>query len=80
METLKDDLHVHSKDGALVFKSSEQVDVLKIYDILGRKIIENTPNSKQFEVKTDLLKPGTILIIDALLNNNRSISKKTIYH
>ena len=81
LEELKGDaLYVSSKDGALFFRANEQVDVLKIYDILGRKIMETTPNSEQFEIKTDQLKPGTILIIDALLNNNNSVSKKTIYH
>jgi hypothetical protein len=51
-----------------------------VYDILGRKLIDVFPESKLFEIKTASVKPGTILVVEAILANNSVINKKTIVY
>ena len=40
--------------------------------------MDTNPYSKLFELETTNVKPGTILVIEATLDNKRIINKKTI--
>jgi len=77
---LKEELTISSLNDGLKFKSNKIMSSLLVYDILGRKLMDLYPESKLFEVKTANVKPGTILVIEATLDNKTVISKKTIIY
>lgn len=53
------------------------VSKLKIYDILGKLIIDSKPNKSNFLIKTNVNK-GTILFINTILVDGQVLSKKFI--
>lgn len=55
------------------------VSKLKIYDILGKLIIDSKPNKSNFLIKTNVDK-GTILFINTILIDGQVLSKKFIKH
>jgi len=59
-------------------RSAQEVKDIKVYDLLGRMIIQKQPNKKLFSIQTTNIKNGTVLIIKATLENGSVISKKTI--
>ena len=58
--------------------SAQEVKDIKVYDLLGRMIIQKQPNKKSFNIHTTNIKNGTVLVIKATLENGSVISKKTI--
>jgi hypothetical protein len=76
----KEELIISSINDGLKFKSNKIMSSLMVYDILGRKLIDVFPESKLFEIKTASVKPGTILVVEAILANNSVINKKTIVY
>lgn len=77
---LKEELIISSINDGLKFKSNKIMRSLMIYDILGRKLMDAHPDSKLFEFETASVKAGTILLIEATLDNKTVISKKTIIY
>ena len=54
---------------------------MKVYDMLGRMLIEKLPDAGEatnFTVPISTIKPGTILILKATFENGVELSKKTI--
>lgn len=58
--------------------SAKEVKDIKVYDLLGRMIIQKQPNKKSFNIATTSIKNGTVLIVKATLENGTEISKKSI--
>tara|TARA_R110002073_G_scaffold57778_4_gene146747 strand:- start:164675 stop:167311 length:2637 start_codon:yes stop_codon:yes gene_type:complete len=51
---------------------------LRAYDILGKSIFSMNPNKSNSSINTQNIAKGTVLLINARLENNQSISKKVI--
>ena len=67
-----------SQDEGLKISSQRSVQSIKVYDILGRILIEDKPNKKSFILETGTINKGTVLIIKAALENSEVITRKTI--
>lgn len=65
-------------DNSFKIKADQIVENIEIYDILGKLLIQNQPNKKSFSIQTNNIKKGTILIVNATLENRTEINKKTI--
>ena len=76
--TIDDGLIISNLNDMLKFKSNRVISSLLVYDILGRELVDSNPDSKLFELKLANVKPGTIVVIKATLDNERIINKKTI--
>ncbi len=63
---------------SLNIRSAKEVKDIKVYDLLGRMLINQKPNKKSFNLSTGSIKNGTVLVIKATLENGTVISKKTI--
>ena len=63
---------------SLRINSGKTVNNIKIYDLLGRMLIQEKPNKKSFNLNTGTIKDGTVLLIEATLENGSIISRKTI--
>jgi hypothetical protein len=59
-------------------KSGKTVDEIKVFDLLGRVIIHNEPKQKSFELSTGSVKLGTVMIIEARLEDGSFINTKSI--
>ena len=46
--------------------------------MLGRILINENPDKESFYLKTDNVKSGTVLLIEATLENGSVVNKKTI--
>ncbi|MCK0131097.1 choice-of-anchor D domain-containing protein [Flavobacteriaceae bacterium F08102] len=77
-ENLSKDFVVINKDNAFELRSNSVVNNLKVYDVLGRLLMETTPKQSTFEVNTSSIKKGTVLILLATFDNGLEISKKAI--
>lgn len=73
-------LIISNLNDVLKFNSRKIISSLIVYDILGRKLMDVNPDSNLFELETASLKAGTILLIEATLDNKTVISKKTIIY
>ncbi len=69
---------VFSENGTLKVKASEEISELKVYDMTGRLLIDSEPNSSVFNVGSQNIKNGTVLILNATMKNGSTISKKAI--
>ena len=58
--------------------ASKIITKVKVYDILGRLLIESNPNKQNFILRTENMKEGTLLIVRTTLINDIVLSKKTI--
>ncbi len=63
---------------SLNIRSAKEVKDIKVYDLLGRMLINQKPNKKSFNIGTSTIKNGTVLVVHATLENGTVISKKTI--
>ena len=63
---------------SLKIRSTKEVKEIRVYDMLGRLIIQKQPNKKSFHIETTTIKNGTVLIVKATLENGTVVSKKTI--
>ena len=63
---------------SLKINSKKSVNEIRVYDLLGRMLIQENPNKKSFQLNAENIKNGTILLIEATLENGSVVSKKTI--
>jgi hypothetical protein len=61
-------------------QSGKTVDEIKVYDLLGRVIMRKSPNQKTFEMNTSTVKIGTVMIIEARMDDGSMINTKSIKH
>ena len=58
--------------------ANQIVEKIRVYDLLGRLLIENTPNKQSFFLDTNRIRNGSILIIETTFYNNLVLNIKTI--
>ena len=71
-------LVISNKVESLKIDAEEPVMTIKVYDIFGRLIEERSPNSKSFSINTQKVKPGTVLILESVMEDGTVINKKAI--
>ena len=69
---------VSSQNEVLKVDSSKEVEDIKVYDMLGRMIIHKAPKQNSFNLSTEGVKRGSILFIEAQLEDGSLINKKSI--
>ena len=62
----------------LNINSNKNVQNIKVYDMLGRMIIQKAPMQKSFQLSTEGVKEGSILFIEAQLEDGSSVNKKSV--
>ena len=53
---------------------------IKIYDLVGKKIVEENLNDQNYLLNTKNIAKGTILLVSVLLENNVALTKKIIVY
>tara|TARA_R110002073_G_scaffold139232_2_gene289351 strand:- start:125075 stop:128854 length:3780 start_codon:yes stop_codon:yes gene_type:complete len=69
---------VINEENAFRLKSNSVITNIKIYDITGRLLIDQSPNENEFTVQTRSITKGTVLILNATLEGGAEVSKKAI--
>ena len=77
-EDLNNNFIVINEDNTLRIRSNNQIKEIKVYDMLGRLLLENKPNESDFYLNTQSISKGTVLILNAVLENGAEVSKKAI--
>ncbi len=75
---LNNNFIVTNEDSALQLRSSTVITNLKVYDMMGRLLIDSKPNDSNFSINTSTIKKGTVLILNATFDNGAEVSKKAI--
>ena len=76
--TVIENLIVSNVYNGLKVKSNHTIQSIKVYDLLGRLLINEKPIRKSFELKTGSIRTGTILLLKATFENGTILSKKVI--
>lgn len=71
-------INIYVLDENLFVDSPEEITDIEIYDILGRKLISDRPESKSFEMSLDELEKGTFFIVKLKGINGFELTKKMI--
>lgn len=74
----KDALIIVNKNDLFSVNASENVKTIKLYNILGKLIVEEHPNESSFDFKEYQAQKGSILLMEVLLEGNTRIQKKII--
>jgi len=69
---------VSNKFENLKVESTQPVRNIKVYDLLGRMIIQSAPNQRSFELNTSGVKIGTVMVIEARMEDGSLINTKAI--
>jgi hypothetical protein len=77
-EVKADNFTISNTSSGFDIKSTSLVTEIKLYDILGRLVLQNNPDKQNFSLNADHLKPGTLLIVRLTFDNNYNLSKKII--
>ena len=79
---LKENLIVQNTNNSsvkIISRNGKLVKKISFYSILGKKIMDNTPNQSEFEIATPNIKSGSVIFVKAQLENNKVISTKFLY-
>ena len=74
----KEDFVISNMDDGLMIRSKHNVESIRVYDIVGRQIINKNPNESTFELKIRNVKIRTVLLIEAILENGAVVNRKTM--
>ena len=58
--------------------SGKVVKEIKVYDMLGRMVIHKVPNLRSFQLNTSTVRTGTVMIIEARLEDWSLMNTKSI--
>jgi hypothetical protein len=72
------DFSIANSDNGFNINASKIVSRIKVYDMLGRLILQQKPDKQSFNVQVDQIKQGTVLIFEVTLDNGAILNKKTI--
>ncbi len=75
---LNNNFVVINEENSLRLKSTTVIAKLKVYDMMGRLLIDNTPYDSEFTINTHSIRKGTILILNVTFDNGAEVSKKAI--
>ena len=79
-EETSTDFVVMNQENTLLLRAGSVMTTLKIYDLTGRLLIDKNPQKKEFALKTQSIRKGTVLVVNAVLENNQSVSKKVLLY
>lgn len=76
------DLILINNEDYLEVRSTNRVLItsLKVYDLLGKTILNSYPNKDTFNLDTSNIKKGTVLLINATIDSHQKITKKFLVH
>lgn len=77
-ENLVNNFVVVNENDELRIKAGTNVTAIKVYDMLGRLLINDTPNKSDFSINSSIVSDGSVLIVNATLDNGAQVSKKVI--
>jgi hypothetical protein len=72
------DFSIASVSEGFNINASKVVNKIRVYDMLGRLVLQQKPNKQSFNVQTFNVKQGTVLIFEVTLENGAILNKKTI--
>ena len=67
-----------NEESSFRLKSNTEIKRLKVYDMMGRLLIDKNPNESEFTISTHNIRKGTVLILNATFDNGAEVSKKAI--
>jgi hypothetical protein len=79
-ESPSNKFNVFSFENSLQIESAQIVENLKVYNILGEILMDLNPVRKHIELNTRQIRKGSVLIINAILEDGTQINKKTIHY
>ncbi len=69
---------VINEDNGLRLRSNSVITNIKVYDITGRLLVDDKPNDNEYNINTQKIGQGTVLILNATFDNGAVVSKKAI--
>ena len=75
---LDNDFVVINEDNGLRLRSNSVITNIKVYDITGRLLVDDKPNNNEYNINTQKIGQGTVLILNATFDNGAVVSKKAI--
>jgi len=69
---------VINRENSINIKANNNINVVKIYDITGRLLIDKNANKNEVNINTQSLIKGSVLIVNTFFEDNSSLSKKII--
>ena len=69
---------VANKFESLKIEATDAVKMIKVYDVFGRLLVVKEPNEASFEINIQNVKPGTVLILESVLEDGTILNKKSI--
>ena len=73
-----DEFIVSNSFDVMSIKSNRTVNEIKVYDLLGRMIIHEAPKQRSFQLETSSVKVGSILLIEAQMEDGTFYKTKSI--
>jgi len=71
---------VYNKEDLFMVKSSENVKTIKLFDMLGKLILEKHPNDTSFQFNEYEVPKGSILLMEVIQEGNIRMNRKLIKH
>ncbi len=75
---LAKNLSVVNQENRFKIDTNEKVSKIILYDIFGRLLIQETPNSKSFYLENSSIRKGTLIIVQVQLETGIVLNKKII--
>ncbi len=76
--SVSENINIYVQDENLFVDSPKEINDIKIYDILGRNLISDRPESKSFEMNLDELEKGSLFIVKIKGVNGFELTRKMI--
>ncbi len=76
----ENDLIIFHRDHLYRIKAKMTVRSVKVYDVMGRLLIQERPDKELFDLEDQNVKKGTILIFNVELENGSVLSKKMLQY
>jgi len=79
-ELINNELIITHNETNLTIATTNDIEIIsfRVYDMLGKLIIDESPNKSQFDSNIHNIRKGTVLLIKAVLDNNEVLTKKII--
>lgn len=77
-ELMENSFIVSNENSELRIRSKEAIENIKVYDMLGRLLVNSNPKQTDFILNTENIAKGTVLVLNATLQNGVEVSKKAI--
>jgi hypothetical protein len=74
----KDVFNISNNFDIMNVNSGKMVKEIKVYDMLGRMVIHKMPNLKSFQLNTSSIRTGTVMIIEARMEDGTLMNTKSI--